>query len=361
MSKTKAAKTPGAFDSSGFKGVSRRGSKYAWRYVASNGQSYQKTGYDTPEEAAYAYDEFVISQTNGNGMTNQILGLLKPRDIIKIRDKLNKQEIHTPAKQHQSRELGMSGYKGVRRGKTKKESWNAQVNIRGKYVHLGTFPTAEAAARAYDTYVLQTIGPDAVTNVSLGVLPPPDAPAGEIKKLTNKEHHISGNENNVVNISSQYSPEHERERQIQAARILMQQEELKSPQRNITAAPAEKKSTSKPAIKSENKPVTITAAHIPQVEKMPSLEEITVPDVKADIPEPNPASHVSPSDIMAQAMKAMHDAWEKENHQERQVILGVLDKLAVSVSGYQTAVNALIDHGADLEKQIQELRGLLGQ
>lgn len=42
-----------------------------------------------------------------------------------------------------------SGYKGVRRS-APNDNWTAYIKVRGQHVHLGTFPTAEEAAHAYD-------------------------------------------------------------------------------------------------------------------------------------------------------------------------------------------------------------------
>lgn len=41
-----------------------------------------------------------------------------------------------------------SGFKGVSWHK-KSKKWRATISVRGKYIHLGVFPTKEAAANAY--------------------------------------------------------------------------------------------------------------------------------------------------------------------------------------------------------------------
>lgn len=56
-----------------------------------------------------------------------------------------------------------SGFSGVVRA-SRSANWVAQAYDDGRRVHVGTFPTPEAAARAYDRFVLATRGEFARTN-----------------------------------------------------------------------------------------------------------------------------------------------------------------------------------------------------
>ena len=62
-----------------------------------------------------------------------------------------------------------SGYKGVHwaadRGK-----WRSEITVDGKHIRIGSFETAEDAARAYDEYALFYFGEFAKTNAMLGLL-----------------------------------------------------------------------------------------------------------------------------------------------------------------------------------------------
>lgn len=58
---------------------------------------------------------------------------------------------------------GLTGYKGV--------AIKATIRVRGRLVHLGSFATAEEAARAYDEAAKRMIGDHAITNQSMGLLP----------------------------------------------------------------------------------------------------------------------------------------------------------------------------------------------
>lgn len=61
-----------------------------------------------------------------------------------------------------------SGFKGIRAWGS---SWQAQIGSGKTRLHLGSFPSKEAAARAYDAKALELYGEFACTNVKLGLLP----------------------------------------------------------------------------------------------------------------------------------------------------------------------------------------------
>lgn len=64
------------------------------------------------------------------------------------------------------RSNNVSGFRGVRykRGKRRTKPWLAQLNYLGNSIRLGGHPTAEMAARAYDSAALKFYGPGANLN-----------------------------------------------------------------------------------------------------------------------------------------------------------------------------------------------------
>jgi len=83
------------------------------------------------------------------------------------RDKLNNRRINLrPSNRsdntHNTAPRGRSDYKGV--FQQSKGSWAAKINIDGIQTHLGSFPSPEEAADAYNIVALQVYGPTAFQN-----------------------------------------------------------------------------------------------------------------------------------------------------------------------------------------------------
>ena len=231
----------GMYDSGhGYKGVKRMGSKYGWSYEDGR-TSQKKGGFDTPEEAAYNYDEFLLHYVGPNADTNQALGLLKLKHVLEIREKIRASErpVNKADKRHDK--LGAAGYRGVSANKSKNKPFKSQTYLNGKYIHIGTFATAEEAARAFDDFMLKHHGNDAITNIKLGLLPP----VGESVKLQLTpipEEVEEQPESNVVcmqTFTNTYrTPEDERQAQIEAARAMAEAEEEENEPDNPTVKPA---------------------------------------------------------------------------------------------------------------------------
>lgn len=81
-----------------------------------------------------------------------------------------------------------TGFKGVTRAGAK---WQASIRRDGRPVHLGRYPTPEAAALAYDAAALDLYGPTAWTNAErvAGLRPNPD---GVRDASTTDDHHNEG-------------------------------------------------------------------------------------------------------------------------------------------------------------------------
>ncbi|WP_225760241.1 AP2 domain-containing protein [Leclercia sp. Marseille-Q4284] len=354
MARTKAhelsnkAKGSAYLSGCGYKGVRRMGSKYGWVYEDGR-TSQKKGGFDTEAEAAYNYDEFLLHYIGPNADTNQALGLLKLKTVLEIRDKIQKSERPAIKKDKRCGKLGVSGFKGVSPTKSPTKPFKAQIVINNKYVQIGTYKTAEEAARAYDAFVLNQIGTKAITNISLGLLPP----IGEtevIKPVLNKtpcplprvdlppvandaeenESPIPSYEHSCVH----RTPEEEREAQRLAALAMLEkeeeqeEEEVKAPEA-VRAVPDPIPAPAEPA-----------APPVPEE----STELILMTDADK---------------LRARAEQMLRQAAELDAGNIKREAALQIDLLSNKVQAMQKTVMDLIDCCADFEMQLDRLKALL--
>lgn len=84
------------------------------------------------------------------------------------RGKKQRVERTFPKGQRPGRAVGESGYRGVSRSRSKRNPWQATIRIGGETRHLGVYPTAEDAARAYDAAAIAHYGDLAARNIATG-------------------------------------------------------------------------------------------------------------------------------------------------------------------------------------------------
>ena len=115
----------------GYRGVSKNGKKYrATIKIAGKGREHIGV-YDTPKEAAIAYDRVVLK-------VNKCTTLLNFPDMVHNLDVEPKRKKY---------KRSSTGYRGVSKNGKK---FQATIGINGKTKYIGTFATAIQAAHAYD-------------------------------------------------------------------------------------------------------------------------------------------------------------------------------------------------------------------
>lgn len=281
----------------GYIGVLRRGSGFGWEYRDSKGV-HKKGGYGSAEEAAYAYDEFVIVHVGPHADTNQSMGYLKDRQILNIKEKLGRKEMAAQPAAEKTSHKNKTGFKGVSKSGNR---FCAQLWFNGKLLNIGTYETAEVAARAYDVAAVRYKGADADTNVAKGLLPP-------------------------------------------------LREDEAPPVVNMPTPPA-----AAPKAKDEKKPKKTE-----KVAAQPKAAKTTAPAVVAEPREGQlMVRNQQATDLEMQAARLLQEAANLRVADSKKQILAHIEEMSTCVQGFQEAVIRLVDFGAILETGISELRTML--
>lgn len=146
-------------------GDSRFNTRWAGRQVigTSNGKGYERVR--LYGRCAYIHrivwkmhfdsDPHQVDHINGNRSDNRIENL---REAVGSQNNWSSR-----------RNTSVTGFKGVTRA-SRSTRFEARIKAHGKQRHLGTYSTANDAARAYDAAAVEMHGSFAVTNASLGLV-----------------------------------------------------------------------------------------------------------------------------------------------------------------------------------------------
>lgn len=128
-----------------------RVSKFRW-HVTSHGYAATNLSRRGPERGSLYMHRLIldappglqVDHINGNGLDNR-------RSNLRLcRAGENRRNMRPVG--------GKSKYIGVYMGHLKKNKWHAGISVGNKHVHLGSFPTEEAAARARDVASIKYFG-----------------------------------------------------------------------------------------------------------------------------------------------------------------------------------------------------------
>jgi len=157
MPKRKRKKEDGSKKNVKFKGVIKRGEKRFRAQIYIDGKKHFPGTFDTPKEAAQAYDRAAIQAG-------------RPTSKLNFLDQVPKD--YKPKKKELASN-NTTGYRGVCK---KGNRFDARITIGGKLQQIGMFGTAKEAAEAYDQAALQAKFPRSELNFS-------DMPKEEIPRI----------------------------------------------------------------------------------------------------------------------------------------------------------------------------------
>jgi hypothetical protein len=138
-----------------YRGVSRSGVNSRWRaQLSSRGKTIHLGTFPTADEAARAWDMAVIAERGGEVETNFALS-----DYLDEFGALRNMALTKGG----GGGVGRNEYRGVYNSGSYGR-WKARIVVNGRKIHLGTYATAEEAARAWDRRAIKERGPTTVTN-----------------------------------------------------------------------------------------------------------------------------------------------------------------------------------------------------
>ena len=133
-------------NTTGYTGVSKNRKRFQAK-IRIDGNRKSLGTYDTPKEAALAYDRAVVQHKLSSSTMNYPDGL--PIDDDEEEDD---DELMNPKKKRRLDSRNTTGYNGVCK---RRERFSAQICVDGKRRSLGTYDTPKEAALAYDRAVVQ--------------------------------------------------------------------------------------------------------------------------------------------------------------------------------------------------------------
>jgi len=147
-----------------YTGVSRSGLNGRWRaQLSTRGRTVHLGTFASAEEAAQAWDRAAVQERGKAAVTNFALS-----DYINS-DGSVKTEVESASqsakgqREDECNSRGHKSFRGVYHSGTYGR-WKARIVVKGHKIHLGTFASAEDAARAWDLKALEYRGAGTVTN-----------------------------------------------------------------------------------------------------------------------------------------------------------------------------------------------------